>query len=136
MKSFKSYLHIFLVVTTFSISYAQNNNSFKPEEITEKQITTLDKDLILDDFQKLELKEFILEKTTYLKNVMDTGIDNQEIRFLIENNNREIDFKLKEVLSTEQFDKYLKLKRERAINPDQKKKKKKHLTKSSNQMHI
>lgn len=37
MKSFKSYLHIFfLVVTTFSISYAQNNNSFKPEEITEK----------------------------------------------------------------------------------------------------
>lgn len=50
MKSFKSYLHIFLVVTTFSISYAQNNNSSKPEEITEKQITTLDKDLILDDF--------------------------------------------------------------------------------------
>lgn len=124
MKSFKSYLHIFLVVTTYSISYAQNNNSSKPEEITEKQITTLDKDLILDDFQKLELKEFILEKTTYLKNAMDTGIDNQEIRFLIENNNREIDFKLKEVLSTEQFDKYLKLKRERAINPDQKKKRK------------
>ena len=127
MKSFKSYLHIFLVVTTFSISYAQYNNSFKPEEITEKQITTLDKDLILDDFQKLELKEFILEKTTYLKNVMDTGIDNQEIRFLIENNNREIDFKLKEVLSTEQFDKYLKLKRERAINPDQKKRKRKNI---------
>lgn len=124
MKSFKSYLHIFLVVATFSISHAQNINSFKPEEITEKQITTLDKDLILDDFQKLELKEFILEKTTYLKNAMDAGIDNQEIRFLIENNNREIDFKLKEVLLTEQFDKYLKLKRERAINPDQKKKKK------------
>lgn len=129
MKSFKSYLHIFLVVTTFSISYAQNNNSFKPEEITEKQITTLDKDLILDDFQKLELKEFILEKTTYLKNVMDTGIDNQEIRFLIENNNREIDFKLKEVLSSEQFDKYLKLKRENAINSDQKKKKKRETSK-------
>lgn len=129
MLSFKTYFHIFLLFTSFSISYAQNNNSFKPEEITEKKLNKFDEDLSLDDFQKFELQEFILDKTTQVKNAMDTGIDDGELRFLIENNTREIDFKLKEVLSTEQYNKYIQLKRDRAINQNQKKKRKK---KSSN----
>jgi hypothetical protein len=129
MLSFKTYFHIFLLFTSFSISYAQNNNSFKPEEITEKELNKFDEDLSLDDFQKFELQEFILDKTTQVKNAMDTGIDDGELRFLIENNTREIDFKLKEVLSTEQYNKYIQLKRDRAINQNQKKKRKK---KSSN----
>lgn len=126
MQSFKTYFHIFLLLASFSISYAQNNNSYKPEEITENQLNKLDEDLNLDDFQKFELHEFILEKTIKLKNAMDEGIDDGELRFLMENHNREIDFKLKEVLSTEQYNKYLQLKRDRAINQNHKKRKKRN----------
>lgn len=126
MQSFKTYFHIFLLLASFSISYAQNNNSYKPEEITENKLNKLDEDLNLDDFQKFELHEFILEKTIKLKNAMDEGIDDGELRFLMENHNREIDFKLKEVLSTEQYNKYLQLKRDRAINQNHKKRKKRN----------
>lgn len=124
MRFSKIFLLIFLLQATFIVTYAQDN-TIKPEEITEKQINDLDKDVNLDDFQKLELHEFILEKITKVKNAIDTGISDTELRFLMENNNREIDFKLKEILSPEQFEKYLELKRERAINNDHKKKKRK-----------
>ncbi len=124
MRFSKFFLLIFLLQATFIVTYAQDN-TIKPEEITEKQINDLDKDVYLDDFQKLELHEFILEKITKVKNAIDTGISDTELRFLMENNNREIDFKLKEILSPEQFEKYLELKRERAINNDHKKKKRK-----------
>jgi len=124
MRFSKFFLLIFLLQATFIVTYAQDN-TIKPEEITEKQINDLDKDVNLDDFQKLELHEFILEKITKVKNAIDTGISDTELRFLMENNNREIDFKLKEILSPEQFEKYLELKRERAINNDHKKKKRK-----------
>ncbi|MCT6870142.1 MAG: hypothetical protein M3Z80_09385 [Apibacter sp.] len=124
MRFSKIFLLIFLLQATFIVTYAQDN-TIKPEEITEKQINDLDKDVNLDDFQKLELHEFILEKITKVKNAIDTGISDTELRFLMENNNREIDFKLKEILSPEQFEKYLELKRERAINIDHKKKKRK-----------
>ncbi|WP_295812207.1 hypothetical protein [uncultured Apibacter sp.] len=124
MRFSKIFLLIFLLQATFIVTYAQDN-TIKPEEITEKQINDLDKDVYLDDFQKLELHEFILEKITKVKNAIDTGISDTELRFLMENNNREIDFKLKEILSPEQFEKYLELKRERAINNDHKKKKRK-----------
>lgn len=124
MRFSKFFLLIFLLQATFIVTYAQDN-TIKPEEITEKQINDLDKDVNLDDFQKLELHEFILEKITKVKNAIDTGISDTELRFLMENNNREIDFKLKEILSPEQFEKYLELKRERAINIDHKKKKRK-----------
>ena len=124
MRFSKFFLLIFLLQATFIVTYAQDN-TIKPEEITEKQINDLDKDVNLDDFQKLELHEFILEKITKVKNAIDTGISDTELRFLMENNNREIDFKLKEILSPEQFEKYLELKRKRAINNDHKKKKRK-----------
>ena len=106
MRFSKFFLLIFLLQATFIVTYAQDN-TIKPEEITEKQINDLDKDVNLDDFQKLELHEFILEKITKVKNAIDTGISDTELRFLMENNNREIDFKLKEILSPEQFEKYL-----------------------------
>jgi hypothetical protein len=124
MRTVKFFL-VFLLssILTFPL-YAQDGNNIDPDELTEKQLESLDRDVNLDDFQRVELRDFLLESTKKIKTALDNGMDSSDIRFLVENNNREFDAKLKEVLLPEQFEKYMTLKREQAINKDNRKKKK------------
>ncbi|PQL93316.1 hypothetical protein [Apibacter adventoris] len=124
---------IFSFIFTFCLSFfliAQDNPKLDVKDLTDKQLETLDKDVSLDDFQKLELYDIYMESNKKIKSAIDKGTDATELRFMIENNDREIDSKLKEILLPEQFEKYIKIKRERAINGEKdkttKKKKKKN----------
>ncbi|MDR2121959.1 MAG: hypothetical protein LBP34_02435 [Flavobacteriaceae bacterium] len=122
MKTKKFFLSFLLSLLVICISYAQEKSTINPEEIVDEQLEALDKDIDLDDFQKFELRDFLLESTQKIKTALDNGMESSEIRFLIEDNNRELDAKLKEILLPEQFEKYMELKRERAVNKKKKKK--------------
>lgn len=128
-----SKIYIFSFIFTFCLSFyliAQDNPKLDVKDLTDKQLETLDKDVSLDDFQKLELYDIYMESNKKIKSAIDKDTDATELRFMIENNDREIDSKLKEILLPEQFEKYIKIKRERAINGEKdkttKKKKKKN----------
>ncbi len=125
MKTDKFILSFVIGLTFCFLMQAQDNsNKIDPEKLTDLQLESLDKDLNLDDFQKLELRDYILESTKKAKTAVESGTDQTELRLILENNSRELDAKLKEVLLPEQFEKYMSLKRERAINSDKTKSKK------------
>lgn len=111
---------------------AQETAKINVDELTDKQLAALDKDVSLDDFQKLELRDIYRESNEKIKTAMEKGTGATELRFLIENNNRETEAKLKEVLLPKQFEKYMELKRERAINGEKEEKRKKKKGKHDN----
>ncbi|MDR3273595.1 MAG: hypothetical protein LBT29_08960 [Flavobacteriaceae bacterium] len=104
---------------------AQNSDGKKidPEEIADKQIDALDKLISLDDFQKVELHDILVQSARQMKDLLDLGQSQEDIRFAFENSQRDFENRLKDILTAEQYDNYVKDKREKAMNPDNKSRK-------------
>ncbi|WP_128330615.1 hypothetical protein [Apibacter sp. HY039] len=123
-KYFLSFLFIFILGA--NLLCAQQAPKINPSEVAENQINSLSKDIPdLDDFQKLELRDFIIENTNKVKGAMESNVDSDNLQLIILNTSRDFDNKLKEVLLPEQFEKYMELRRKQAAEGENKKKKNK-----------
>jgi len=101
------------------------NNSTKidPEEVADKQLDALDKQVSLDDFQRVELRDILVRNAKQMKTLFESGQSPENMRFAFENSQRDFEIKLKEILTPEQYDSYLKSRQEKALNSDKKNKK-------------
>ena len=104
-------------------SGGSGSTKIDPEEIADKQLDALDKQVSLDDFQRVELRDILVRNIKQMKNLFESGQSQENMRFAQENSQRDFESQLKEILTPEQYSSYLKSRQEQAMNPDKKNKK-------------